>query len=155
MNFKRSLGEEILMDFSLSKEMGPRWLIYLSVLGLPIFFALGLNNSTLFYETLPHDVNGDVVVFYQPSCPHCIAEVPTIKKLVSLGYRVSAVNVFQHPDLARAYGVESTPTIVVFPYGIKLVGEQDLNTILKALKGIHGEGSGESCSVGGSTCSPT
>lgn len=143
------------MEFSLSRDLGPRWVIYLSVLGLPIFFVLGLGNSVLFYESLPHDMNGDIVVFYQPSCPHCIAEIPTIKKLVSLGYRVSAINVFRYPDLARAYGVESTPTIVVFPYGIKLVGEQDLNTILKALKGIRGGGSGGSCSIGGSTCSPT
>ncbi len=132
----------------------PAWPFALAALGLVASFAAGLQNSIIFYELLPKDLNADVVVFYQPTCPHCIAEIPTIRSLVSMGYRVSAINVFERPDLAAKVGVSATPTIYVPSTGIKLVGEQPLERILAALAGIT-SGEGEACSTEVQACSPT
>ncbi len=122
-------------------------------------FAAGLSNSVVFYELLPKDTNAEILVFYQPTCPHCIAEIPTIRKLISAGYSVSAFNVFEYPDLARKYGVSETPTIVIPKTGEKLVGEQDYESIVAALAGRlpwEAESKGSACGIGGSTtCSPT
>ncbi len=117
-------------------------------------FAAGLQNSIVFYELLPKDLNADVVVFYQPACPHCIAEIPTIRELVAMGYRVSAINVLERPDVAAEMGITATPTIYIPSTGIKLVGEQPLERILAALAGISSE-EGEACSTEVQACSPT
>ncbi len=148
------------MDFALSRTMGPRWVIAVAGIGLALAFAAGLSNSIMFYEFLPKDLNADIIVFYQPTCPHCIAEIPTIKKLVADGYSVSAINVFKRPDLAEKYGVIATPTIIITRTGETLEGEQDYKTIVSALKNAkipQWIKSGATCSVKGvaGTCSPT
>ena len=150
-----------MLEFSLSKEMGPRWIIFAAGLGLIASFALGLSNSTMFYALLPKDENADILVFYQPTCPHCIAEIPTIKRLVSEGYRVSAFNVFRYPQLTKKYGVTETPTIIIPKSRAKLEGEQDYNRILAAMHGTvqwyQKSKAGAGCSVNREeiTCSPT
>ena len=144
------------MEFSLSRELGPRWVLLLAGLGLVISFVLGTQNSVLFYEYLPHDVpSKGIVVFYQPSCPHCIAEIPTIKKLVSEGYPVYTVNVLKHPELAREFNVQATPTIVILPSRVKLVGEQTYNAIVTAFKEGIASTAGATCGVRASTCGVT
>ncbi len=140
------------MDFSLHSPS--RLPLLFPFLGIPLSFYFGLSNSIVFYELLPKDPNADIIVFYQPSCPHCIAEVPVIRELVAMGYRVSAFNVLKHPDIARAYGVTATPTIYIPSTGVKLVGEQDLNSLLQALEGMEAS-EGEACSVEEPVCYPT
>ncbi len=148
-----------MLDFSLSREMGPRWIIIVAGLGVLIAFALGLSNSAMFYAMLPKDENADILVFYQPTCPHCIAEIPTIKRLVSAGYKISAFNVFRRRDLVEKYGVRETPTIVISRTGSKLVGEQAYDRIVAATKKTKREENGTmgGCSInrGAVTCSPT
>lgn len=139
-----------MLEFSVSREMGPRWLITIAALGIVVSFVAGLSNSTMFYATLPKDENAEVIVFYQPTCPHCIAEIPTIKKIIADGHKVSAFNVFKHQDLARKYGVTETPTIVVPRNGTKLVGEQSYESILAA---IHGTQSWQTTAQQGAGCS--
>ncbi|MDN5358238.1 MAG: Thioredoxin [Candidatus Diapherotrites archaeon] len=150
------------MDFSLSTEMGPRWIMLLAGVGLILSFAAGLANSTMFYALLPKDENADILVFYQPTCPHCIAEIPTIQKLVSEGISVSAFNVFKYPELTKKYNVTETPTLVITKTGKVLRGEQDYETIKQALAGEKTELwgiSGSGCAVNKDntvgTCSPT
>ncbi|NPA76455.1 MAG: thioredoxin family protein [Candidatus Diapherotrites archaeon] len=145
------------MEFSLSREMGPKWIMLLAAAGLAISFALGLSNSTVFFETLPKEQNADILVFYQPTCPHCIAEIPTIKKLVAAGYSVSAFNVFKYPRLAEKYHVTATPTIVITRTGEKLEGEQPYTAIISAIHGLSGTWAqnGEACGIGVNTCSRT
>ena len=55
------------------------------------------------------DPEGRVVWFFAPHCRPCHAMRPDID---ALGDGVIAVDVTQHPDLARAYGVMATPTTV-------------------------------------------
>ncbi len=143
----------------MSREMGPRWVMVLAGLGMIASFVIGASNSVLFYETLPKDLNAEIIVFYQPSCPHCIAEIPTIKKLVAEGYSVSTFNVFKRPDLAEKYGITATPTIIITRKGKKLEGEQDYETIVSALKDAKIPSwikNGSACGVKEvGTCSPT
>jgi len=146
------------MDFSVSTEIGPRWIILLAGLGIIISFAAGLSNSIMFYEFLPRDENAEILVFYQPTCPHCIAEIPTIRRLAAEGYSVSAFNVFKRPDLAEKYGIIATPTIVITKNGVKLEGEQSYEAIIAAINGTTNPwgSTGAACSVSEvETCSPT
>ena len=127
-------------------------------LGIIISFAAGLSNSIMFYKFLPKDENAEIIVFYQPTCPHCIAEIPTIRKLVADGYSVSAFNVFKRPDLAEKYGITATPTIIITKSGTKLEGAQDYEVIVAAMKGFTSPwvSSGAACGVSEvGTCSHT
>jgi len=136
--------------------MGPRWLLIPLALLFVLSFALGLSNSILFYETLPHEIPAEgIVVFYQPSCPHCIAEIPVIKRLVAEGYPVYSINALKHPEIARQFGVVATPTIVILPSGVTLVGEQSYEAIVKAYEEGIASSSGEACGVETYTCGPT
>ncbi len=147
------------MDFSLSHELGPRWVLCMGAFIIVGAFMAGLSNSVVFYELLPKDTNADILVFYQLTCPHCIAEIPTVKKLIANGYHVSAFNVFEYPDLARKYNITATPTTVIPRTGEKLVGEQSYDSIVAALRGMlpwEQTTAGNSCGVGsGATCSHT
>ncbi len=144
------------MDFSLSNELGPRWILVIALLLFVLSFIVGTQNSVLFYEYLPHRIpEKGIVVFYQPSCPHCIAEVPTIKKLVTEGYPVFTINVLKHPDLAREFNVEATPTIVILPSHIKLVGEQSYASIVAAYEKGVASVANAACGVKTFTCGAT
>lgn len=55
------------------------------------------------------DPEGKLVWFHGPSCAPCRAMHPAVR---ALGDRVIAVDVSEHLDLARAYGVMATPTTV-------------------------------------------
>ncbi len=150
------MDKTMAIGLMVDNKLGPIWIMYILALGIIASFILGLNNSVVYYETLPKTKDADILVFYQPSCPHCIAELPTIKRLVADGYRVSAFNVFKHPELAKRYNVTETPTLVVD--GHVLVGEQSYETIKDALNTNWVPGSGEKgkgCSIGGDTCSLT
>ncbi len=140
------------MEFQVSRKSAKVPLILLA--GIPLFFFLGVQNSIVFYLNLPKDVpSAGFLVFYQPTCPHCISEIPVLKELVKKGYRVSAVNVFERRDLAAEFNVTGTPTIVVFPGRIVLEGEQSLDTLVSALEG--GQFSlieGGTCNTEGKTC---
>ncbi len=129
----------------------------LALLGLIGSFAYGLQNSIVFYTTLPSEVpERGILIFYQPSCPHCIAEIPVIKRLVEEGYPVYAINALERPDVASSFGVTATPTIVILPSGTKLVGEQDYETIVEAYeKGLADAKEGAACGVETLTCGVT
>ena len=138
--------------------MGPRWIILLAGIGMLLSFTAGLSNSIMFYELMPKDENAEILVFYQPTCPHCIAEIPTIRRLVADGYSVSAFNVFKRPDLAEKYQITGTPTIIITKNGTKLEGEQSYDAIVAATKSsdnlwVHSETTCGVNEVG--TCSPT
>jgi len=143
----------IEVEFEVTQGYGPLWIIILMAGGIPIAFLLGLQNSVYFYKTLPHHLDADVVVFYQPGCPHCVAEIPVIKKLVAMGYKVSAINVLENVEVAREYNVTSTPTLYIPKTHSYLVGEQSLEDILNALKSTVNESGGGACSV--NSCSYT
>ncbi len=110
-------------------------------------FYLGTRQSILFYEYLPHSIpeNG-ILVFYQPSCPKCIEEIPVIQRLVNEGYRVHTIDVYERPDIAALFGVTVTPTIVILPERTKLEGAVSYDDIMRAIKeGV--EVKGEGCEV--------
>jgi len=58
---------------------------------------------------------GDTVLldFYADWCGPCRAMAPTIDALVEKGYPVRKVNIDQHPELAKKYGVKSIPCYVM------------------------------------------
>ncbi len=127
----------------------------IAVLLFPIFFYLGLRNSIVFYEMLPKTPPKEgFLIFYQPSCIHCIEEIPEVKKLIKKGYKVSAVNVLEARELASEFGVKVTPTIVIFPQKIKVEGSVSAQRLeeLARSKALELFERGSACSVGGETC---
>ena len=63
------------------------------------------------------------VEFMSYSCGHCRAVEPALQQAAhSLGQRepVFRVNVVQEPDLAARYGIQGTPTLVMFLHGAEM-----------------------------------
>lgn len=87
--------------------LGVVWLVSRQLLagGLP-----GVGQAAPSAEGIPGQ--GTVVLFFHsPHCGPCRSMEPFIAPLVDEGW-VRSIDVQQHPDLARAYGVRGTPTTV-------------------------------------------
>ncbi len=88
-------------------------------------------------ETEPYfDNSAAVMYFYSPNCSHCQEEKSVLTDLSNDGYRVKPMNVLDHPDYAKQYNIEGTPTFISQKGGAKLVGFQD-RTTLKAWLDQH------------------
>jgi len=64
-----------------------------------------------------------VTYFWGPDCPNCevfARELPELLPEVPDGVRVVKVNAYEHPELARSFGIFGIPTFVLFKGGRKL-----------------------------------
>lgn len=62
---------------------------------------------------------GDRVIayFYAPSCPVSRAQTPIIDKLAADVQNVFSIDITEEFEVARAIGIHTTPTIVIFEGG--------------------------------------
>ena len=81
-----------------------------------------------------------LVDFWAEWCGPCRMLAPVIESLAGKAggaYKVGKVNVDEQPDLARRYGIMSTPTVLLFKNGqladksVGLVPESKLAAMLK------------------------
>ena len=63
---------------------------------------------------------GQLFVFATAGCPHCQAMQPTIERLRADGFSVHAIDVEQHPRLARRHRVRAVPSFIVFRDGLEV-----------------------------------
>ncbi len=153
--------QETNQFFVVKKEKKNYWLIIITITFLFISAFLGWFTSTNRYAKFPSKITNEtqIVVFYQPGCPHCIAEFPTINKL-SKNFSISAINIIQNKSYIRKYNISSTPTLLLINKGKSeiLVGEHTYSRIIEAYEKL-GKGifidyqfNQTGCSVTKNTC---
>jgi thioredoxin 1 len=64
-----------------------------------------------------------VTYFWGPDCPNCeifARELPALLPELPPGVRVVKVDAYEHPELARRFGIAGIPAFVLFKGGRKL-----------------------------------
>ena len=76
----------------------------------------------------------DAVMLLGTHCPHCPAVLKHLSALVKAGDlgRLKIINLEQHPDDAKKYGVRSVPWVKIGKY--ELTGAQDVNTLRQRIE---------------------
>jgi thioredoxin 1 len=59
-----------------------------------------------------------LLYFWSPSCGMCKNMTPVINELMALRDDVVSIDISQHLDLARAFGVMGTPALAIIEQGI-------------------------------------
>ena len=157
-NKKNKNKSDVEFEFIVKKNKRNNWLLIISITLLFISGFLGWITSTNRYTIFPNKISNktQVVVFYQPDCPHCIAEFPTINKL-SKNFSISAINIVENKSYIDKYNITGTPTLLLINHENNkeelLVGSHSYEEIVKAYnqlsKGIMLENGfkGGSCSA--------
>jgi thioredoxin 1 len=103
------------------------------------YAAVQIDNSADFERQVLQAEQPVLVDFYSDSCPPCRKLAPTIETLAE-EYRgraiVCKINVERAPNLARPYGIQGIPAILIFSGGKevqRLVGLQSRSTYADVL----------------------
>lgn len=79
-----------------------------------------------------------LVDFMYEWCGACQRQLPILKSLANkTEVKIYKVNLDNNSELGKAYGVEATPTIIIFKHGTqikKMVGIQNEKQLLSSLK---------------------
>lgn len=103
---------------------------------------MGQNTKELtdaqFSQAIAHGVT--LVDFWAPWCGPCRMQAPVLEQVASeLGGEASIakINVDDHPDTARRFGIQGIPTLILFKDGQpvrQMVGLQNKETLLSAIR---------------------
>ena len=78
-----------------------------------------------------------VVVFHADWCKYCKALEPTLNQLEKEGVEIIKINVDEHPELARKFGIRGLPTVVYIKDGVEVgrtIGYDPEEIVSKAKK---------------------
>ncbi|MEM4396179.1 MAG: thioredoxin family protein [Candidatus Woesearchaeota archaeon] len=108
------------------------------IFGIIITTIVGVNQNIHYFEVisvekLPED--NYIMVFYQPSCMHCLKELPKIK-ILAKEFPVKAINVIEDPELVQKYEITETPTLILFfnNKSTKIKGNVELKNIYSLIE---------------------
>jgi thiol-disulfide isomerase/thioredoxin len=68
----------------------------------------------------------EVLFFTQPGCPPCEAAKPRVEEMRAQGLRVTEIDIYEQPDLARQYNIVQTPTFVILEDGVEVERTSDI-----------------------------
>ena len=75
-------------------------------------------------------VRPKVIAFTAAWCGPCKQAKPFLVQVEAAGVEVQVVDIDEHPDMARRYGVTSVPTFFVYVSGKKTVRTQDVTVVV-------------------------
>ncbi|HIQ31911.1 MAG TPA: thioredoxin [Methanothermococcus okinawensis] len=81
-----------------------------------------------------------VIVFYADWCKYCKALEPTLNQLEKEGIEIIRINVDEHPELARKFGIRGLPTVVYIKDGVEVgrtIGYNPEEVVNKARELYH------------------
>ncbi|MBW9223865.1 thioredoxin family protein [Methanothermococcus sp. SCGC AD-155-E23] len=95
-------------------------------------------------EYLTEDLNLEgktvVIVFYADWCKYCKALEPTLNQLEKEGIEIIRINVDEHPELARKFGIRGLPTVLYIKDGVEVgrtIGYNPEEVVNKARELYH------------------
>lgn len=131
----------VLMELILeSTDRKSNYLILLFILIGVIVSIYGYSRNITRYELFSSDIDeyeDKIIVFYQPSCPHCINKLPTIIDL-SNEYNIVAINILNNKNLAKEYDIKTVPTLFLEfnNSSLKVSGSQSKEEIISYINQI-------------------
>ena len=95
-------------------------------------------------QKLTNDLNPEgktvVIVFYADWCKYCKALEPTLNQLEKEGIEIIRINVDEHPELARKFGIRGLPTVLYIKDGVEVgrtIGYNPEEVVNKARELYH------------------
>lgn len=84
----------------------------------------------------------ELVFFFQPGCPHCTTQATILNQVIAKHpkLQVAAVNTSERQELAMAFGVDATPTLILKtkskPQMLRLEGVTTYEKLLRAARDL-------------------
>ncbi len=79
------------------------------------------------------ELTREVLFFTQPGCPPCEQAKPRVEEMQKQGLKVTEVDIYAQPDLARQYGITQTPTFIFLEDGIEVERTSDIILLVTIL----------------------
>ena len=100
------------------------YLQLLTLLSLITLFSGCLDHGNSEYNQELKDLSLEgktvVLIFHADWCKYCKALEPTINQLEEEGIKVIKINVDEHPELTRKFGIRGLPTVVYVKDGVEV-----------------------------------
>jgi len=82
---------------------------------------------------LEPELTREVLFFTQPGCPPCERAMLRVEEMRKQGLKVTKIDIYEQPDLARKYRITQTPTFVVLEDGIEIERTSDIILLVTIL----------------------
>lgn len=79
------------------------------------------------------ELTREVLFFTQPGCPPCERAKPRVEEMRKQGLKVTKVDIYEQPDLARKYQITQTPTFVILEDGVEVERTSDIILLVTIL----------------------
>ncbi len=75
----------------------------------------------------------EVLFFTMPGCPPCEQAKTRVEEMRKQGLKVTEVDIYEQPDLARQYQITQTPTFVILEDGVEIERTSDIVLLVTIL----------------------
>ena len=79
------------------------------------------------------ELTREVLFFTMPGCPPCERAKPRVEEMRKQGLKVTEVDIYEQPDLARKYQIVQTPTFVILEDGVEVERTSDIVLLVTIL----------------------
>jgi thiol-disulfide isomerase/thioredoxin len=75
----------------------------------------------------------EVLFFTMPGCPPCERVKPRVEEMRKQGLKVTEVDIYEQPELARKYQIVQTPTFIILEDGVEVERTSDIVLLVTIL----------------------
>ena len=79
------------------------------------------------------EMTREVLFFTMPGCSPCEQAKPRVEEMRKQGLKVTEVDIYEQPELARKYQIVQTPTFVILEDGIEVERTSDIVLLVTIL----------------------
>ena len=79
------------------------------------------------------ELTREVLFFTMPGCPPCERAKPRVEEMRKQGLKVTEVDIYEQPELARQYRITQTPTFIILEDGIEVERTSDIILLVTIL----------------------